>query len=394
MFKISRSWSIPVTIVFLIIIWLGVFSTHETDQKSYIVVAVYFTYMIICIFLRGKFVILKYPLIISGTMFFVWIYGLVLGVLNGNDTANIIRNFAGLAVYLLVIPLMNSNVKNEQYIKVIKKLSVYALLITIFTYVMLTFFHFDILYNIPVINAFVGGGGIGGFVQYFCRELIHVTFAYNFFILLDNKRSLLSFIIVALCALEAVFINDSGGDALAMGVLVIVIVLIQIQKMKPKAVIMALAGIVFLGALYIYRGEGLLNTLFSSDDGGNIRRWVEINYFMSHMSILGYGLGAPLGYAGAGGLYSYGTEMIYLNIFHKFGIFAMLIILCYVDTCIKSIQYLRKNYKPESVIPISLMAYLIPSLANPMLFSTSTVLSHIIAMILVTSNENRTNNFK
>lgn len=380
---IKHSWSHNLTVAFVLVILLSIFSTSDTDQKSYIVVAAYFTAMIPVMIVRGKIAFARYPFIICIIMVGVWLYGLILGIIKGNNISDVVRNFAGMTVYATVIPLMNSKVTNEEFAHIVRKISLYALFATYFTYIMLTFFHMNILFKIPVINAFVGGGGIGGFVQYFCRELIHVAFAYHFYNVLNGNRIFKSVVIVLLCVLETIFINDSGGDMLAMGVLAIVIVLAQIRRMKPRTAILVLIGIASIIVLYFYRGEGLLTTLFSPEDSGNMRRWVEINYFTSHMTLLGYGLGASLGHAGAGGIYSYGTEMIYLNIFHKFGIFALFIMLCYIDTCFKCMHYLRNSNKPEGTIPISLMAYLIPSLANPMLFSTATVLSHIIAMLLV-----------
>lgn len=111
------------------------------------------------------------------------------------------------------------------------------------------------------------------------------------------------------------------------------------------------------------------------------------------MTFWGYGLGKELGYAGAG-KYNYGTEMIYLNIFHKFGIFAVMILACYLSTCIKAIRYLSNNEErnPEKVIPIALMAYLIPSLANPMLFSVLAVVSHLLAMTIISREDEKLQN--
>ena len=77
--------------------------------------------------------------------------------------------------------------------------------------------------------------------------------------------------------------------------------------------------------------------------------------------------------------------MIYLNIFHKFGVFAVLILACYAYTFVKAIDFLRRDFdrNPDRVIPLALMAYLIPSLANPMLFGVLAVISHLLSMIII-----------
>lgn len=384
-------WVQFITYIFLFVVLTGCLSTYETDSKVYVAVALY----ILCFFPYALFwrslQVIKYPVFVSIIMIFVWFYGFAVGLINGNNTSYVIRNFAGMSTYILVFPLLNSNISTDKYLCIIKKASKYALFISVFTYIMLTYFHLDLLYKIPIVNAFVGRGGIGGFVQYFCRELIHVTFAYNFFLFITKKRGVLTPTIILLFTVYAtVVVNDSGGDILAMGIIAIIILLTQSKHLNSRAVLLGVIAIVGVVVLYLCSGEGLLSKLFSSADGGNIRRWEEINYFKNNMTFWGHGLGKELGHAGANG-FNYGTEMIYLNIFHKFGIFALLILVCYFSTCIKAINYLTNNNdkNPDKVIPLALMAYLIPSLANPMLFGVLTVVSHLLAMIIIAKEENK-----
>lgn len=380
-----------ITYIFLFIVLTGSLSTYESDSKVYIAVVAYMLLFFLYVLFWKKIDIVRYPIIVSVIMLTVWIYGLFWGLFNENNTASVLRNFAGMSVYILVFPLFNAGINNKKYMKFIMAISEYALYISIFTYIMLTYFNFRILFKIPILNAFVGGGGIGGFVQYFCRELILVAFAYYFYILLNKNTNILkSIIIIMLAVYETLIVNDSGGDALAMAVLAVVIVLSQARCMKPRTVILCLLAIVGMVGVYFYLGEGFLSRLFSMEDGGNIRRWEEINYFKKTITFWGYGLGKELGYAGSG-KYNYGTEMIYLNIFHKFGIFAVMILACYLSTCVKAIRYLANNEErnPEKVIPIALMAYLIPSLANPMLFSVLAVVSHLLAMIIISREDEK-----
>lgn len=376
------------TIVFLLIILTASLATYETDQKSYFAVAVYLA-LFFLIFTKRPAKIIGYPVIISAIMIAVWLYGFVLGVVLKNGMSNVVRNFAGMATYVLVVPLLNSDVVNDGFVKIIKGVANYALFITLFTYFVLTFYNAKFVFNIPVISAFVGLGGVGGFVQYFCRELIHVSFAYHLYQLLyTNNRGIWSLVMLILIAIESVVVNDSGGDLFAMCILALTIMISQFHRTTFRAVLLASLGVCFLLCFLIYYGTGPLSLLFSLQDIGNARRMDQIQYFMENWSFVGWGLGSALGSFG-NKTYNYGTEMIYFNLFHKFGIMAMLVIMCYMSTVLRAYKHLKQSRDANGVIPIALMAYLITSLANPMLFSTISVLSHILAMILMTRKEGK-----
>lgn len=383
---LKYSWTQIITFVLLFIVLSGCLVTNESNEKVYVVLAIYII-LFIPILCSEKITIIRYPVLISGIMLLVWAYGFLIGLLRGNNVSYIIRNFAGMSAYILVVPFLNSKVSNIQFIKIVRVVSTYALFITIFTYVMLTFFHLEFLYEIPVINAFVGGGGKGGFVQYFCRELIPITFAYNLYSALKTKKNIVrAVVIIVLVVLETMLVNDSSADALAIGVLAVLIVASRAKYLNRRTIFFCMIGIAFLFVFIIVYGQDPLSAIFSTEDEGNVRRITEIKYFMNHMTFMGYGLGKELGDAGAGGSFNYGTEVIYLNLFHKFGICAFLILSCYTSTCINAIRYLKKCDEPNGVIPIALMAYLIASLSNPMLFSGASVIQHIIALIIISRN--------
>ena len=181
-----------------------------------------------------------------------------------------------------------------------------------------------------------------------------------------------------------VVINDSGGDLLATAVLAVILLLCQFKYIKREIFALGIIFVCMLLLYIIYKENSFIFSLFSPADEGNVRRYIEIHWFLQHISFWGYGLGKELGHAGAK-QYNYGTEMVYLNIFHKFGVFAFVILFCFASSFWKAIKYLGKEDKrnPYSVVPLGLMAYLIPSLANPMLFSVVSVVSHILSMLIV-----------
>lgn len=391
MIKFKYNFGQTITLLYLIMILTGCLTTNESDEKSYIVVFAYMIIMLFYIAYKKCVLIIRYPFVITLLIIAVWAYGFILGIINDNNMSHIIRNFVGMTVYLLLIPLLNCGFSNKQFMNIIIFFSYYALLVTFFTGLLGFIYNVEFLSEIPFLNAFVGGGGTGGFIQYFCRELIHVCFAYNFYLMLYRSgRRFIPFMIVMLALFEFVCLNDSGGDLLAIATLVISIVVVNSLEMKMNLSVLATILFIIFGTLLfnVYMGQGFLSILFSDQDGGNIRRLVELNYFLNNMTIEGWGLGKELGVAGAGE-YNYGTELIYLNLFHKFGVFALVIIGCYVSTLVKAFYYMKKNRTAESTVPLALMAYLLPSLANPMLFSTLSVTSHLLSMIIF-SRENET----
>lgn len=387
--KIISLWNL-ITCVFLTIVFTGALS-GISEQKVYILVAIYFVmYILYLIIMRDEIQIDKFIFIISCIMISVWVYGIILGLLNGNRKELIIRNFAGMTMYLLVFPLSNKKIDRELIIKIIKVMAHYSLYISIFTYCLLTYTKVKFVYQVPVINAFVGDGRAGGFIQYFNRELIHVCFAYNAYIFLFQKRKkIISALNIVMAGYYYVIVNDSDGDLLAALILLLVVIVPMFLRLKKehKAIIGGIVICILIGCMLINRN--VLFGIFSPDDFGNARRYEELNYFKSNITFFGYGLGKELGSIGAAGIYNYGTELIYVNLFHKFGIFAILILGAYIATMYKAIKFYIKDRtdNPDKVIPMALMAYLIPSLANPMLFSVLAVVSHILSCIFISEDK-------
>lgn len=370
------------TYLIIFIVFTGMFASEESDATVYPWMLLYFFICSFAILFRRKLRLSKFSFITCIIMVVIWMYGMILGLISGNPLNAVFRNFFGMTMYILVIPISNSNVEVEDICHFILGISNLVLFMSIFSYCILTFTGATFVFNVPILNAFVGGGGTGGFVQYFGREIIHVTFAYNLVYLLFDRFNLKSFFIIIMCLINGVFINDSGGDLLAFGVISLVVLLVNYRKMSQKGMFMILSSVLFSFISFLYLGEGLLARLFSNQEGGNIRRLEEIEYMLRNTTFVGHGLGAPLGYAGATS-YNYGTEVIYLNIFHKFGVFAILILMIYVFTCIKAIKVYRINRDANGIIPIALMAYLIPSLANPMLFGSVSVMSHVMSVYII-----------
>ena len=116
-----------ITYIFLFIVLTGSLSTYESDSKVYIAVVAYMLLFFLYVLFWKKIDIVRYPIIVSVIMLTVWIYGLFLGLFNENNTVSVLRNFAGMSVYLLVFPLLNTGISNKKYMKLVIAVSEYCL---------------------------------------------------------------------------------------------------------------------------------------------------------------------------------------------------------------------------------------------------------------------------
>lgn len=379
-----------ITLLYLAIVFLGMFS-GDSEKRVYIVTIVYIlAYILSCVFSK-TFFFNKQLIIIPMLFICVWIYGLLRGLSLRNDHAYILRNFAGMSCYFLIFPLFASGISLSRIKKLVIFFSYIALILPIFTWIEENFLgRQQIIVRIPILNAYVGGpGSIGvGFIQYFNRELIFVAFSIAFYdLIFEHNKSLFKNTIVILATIFfEFFINDSGGDRLALALLTIVIIFSNFRKARPIQIFL----VAIIPIAYIIVSLKLETTpiemLFSSSDGGNQKRILELNYFKQNFNLFGLGLGSRLGLSWLKEN-TYATELIYLNIFHKFGIFAVVIIASYIYTVVRCINFLQRRQESDATIPLALMAYLIPAIANPMLFSVLAVVSHCLTLIFL--NEER-----
>lgn len=375
-----------ITMLFLLLVLSGSFTVNETDQYVYVLCVGYmlFSFFLFIVYRSGSIPLSAYPIKIALLMLSVWIYGFILAIINHNAMHMVIRNFAGMTMYLLTFFLWNIKDKQYRFSRLAIFMGDYIQVISVISYVLLTYFHFSYIKQIPILNAFVGGGGSAGFVQYYARELAHISFLFYFYKVICCKFDYKPFFMIFVAIYRLVVINDSGGDLLATAVLAVILLLCQFKYIKREIFALGIIFVCMLLLYIIYKENSFIFSLFSPADEGNARRYTEIHWLLQHISFWGYGLGKELGYAGAK-QYNYGTEMVYLNIFHKFGVFAFAILFCFASSFWKAIKYLGKEDKrnPYAVVPLGLMAYLIPSLANPMLFSVVSVVSHILSMLIV-----------
>jgi hypothetical protein len=380
------------SIVTYVFIFLMLFSINGDNGKDsvlnadYVFSAIYILLSSLIIFgsrksIKEHSVISFFPLI----FILLWLYGITLGIIKGNQFSFIVRNFAGMALYVLFYIFRRCKMSFE----VLKNL----LLSLSFFVVFLTFISYFFVYVLNM-NGFRSGNQIitsSKAVLYSMREVSFVGFAYCLKRWLLDKKKFLSLIYCFFVYFVIFVCEKSGGDELALLSITFLIFILHfsyvLSKNKKIRLLIFFASSLSIVAILLLIPNSPLIKLFSFEDSGNAIRYKEIDYILNNFSIFGNGLGAVfdsrIGTKYAGG---YAIEVIYLNIFHKFGILAILIIFMVVVSLFLCIKLIFDNPKSvNSVIPLSLLGYMISSIGNPMLFSPSNIVLHILAIILIDS---------
>lgn len=386
-YKISHTLTILSSVYLFIILYNIDFINQDIWQ--YYITGIYIISAILLIFLTKTCVKIYNGIYtrVSIIMLVMYIYGLLIGILNGNNYIYIIRNFAGMSVYSVGFILLNSKIKEETIVRILKGISAITPFVVIIIWINENVFHYVDMENVPWFNQYQGN------ILFVTRETIYIIYGISLYrIIVQKKKIIRSIVFIIATLLSVVTFNNTDGDLLAIIMLTIIIFLVFAKKNRNKFFVGFAVGLLFLIPLYciLYSEEMIISKIFSMNDGGNLKRLEEIKYiFGEDFAVLGNGLGASVGNLGTRGL-NYGTEVIYANLFHKFGVFALIILYAYVITIIKAIKVLYRSENDENdIIPLMCMGYLFPSLANPMLFGVSVVLMHCIALILI---DNRLDN--
>jgi hypothetical protein len=328
--------------------------------------------------------------LIPAILILVWLYGVVLGVLLGNNLTAITRNFAGMIMYLVYYMVLFSGIGKFGLIKTVN--------IAAWINVGIAFlFSWTTLASWGEITEL----GLLGFRGYISPGLsvICVYLSMRLFVLLSNERksesgsskSFLQYLggyigfFVASFALVAISI--SKGFILAFLFIIIFIPCLIVARgvVRFRINYLALAYIIIIGFLIGYgfstdMGQ-LVTEMFDSNQEGNAVRAEQAVYLTREFSWMGSGLGAKLESGFIRDEMGYGFELTYHNVIHKFGLCAGIIFFSYAYTLFISIKNILKNKEPiPSVVALGAMAFLIPAYGNPLLFAPVSVVLHCLAL--------------
>lgn len=380
------------------IIWVYVFiilALNLDTSYSYIVSAVFmliaFTYLFLIIIKKSK---IKYskkniaydslPLI----LFLIWLYGVVRGLYLGNEINYIIRNFAGLSLYLIYYAFLGFRVNTNKLVKLIKHLGIYAVLLTLVMFLDTQVLKTHLIPRLPIVSNYVSGGHNVLILNQFLIFPILLISMYNIAI---KSKVFKSLIIILLATFSIVIANNQGGFILGFFIYIVVFLFsMSLRKIRKEnfgrllvAIVLASSSICLILFLY-FSPDTFLSNLFSLEDGGNKVRLEQIHVVVDEMNLLGHGFGAIFNSYIRNQTYPYALEITYLNLIHKLGVFSVFIFYSYAYVFIKSIRLIIKNNKTEyALIAMGLISFVFPAIANPYLFSPFVVLSHVLALLIL-----------
>jgi hypothetical protein len=312
----------------------------------------------------------------------VWLYGLILGFINHNQTTYIIQNFAGMSFYILfwLLPDNSPLILNELY-----NAAKFQIVLSFVIY-------FSFLINIPgsmifyKILPFLTTGSSTGQTRVFYITQVSIFFLfmvqYHHFLFKKDglfKKELLWFI---LSTIVIIFITASKGFILAFCSFIVISTILVRKKINITKYIYILFIFILLTVVVVLGGYfNIFTDIFSKTDIANEVRYSQIVFMMDDLTIWGKGLGATIPGIIRNEEKPYGMEVIYLNIFHKFGVFAILIIISYIITLYLIIKKIKIFGSFDFLFGLfGLMAFLFLSFGNPDLFASITVVSHVYCL--------------
>ena len=303
-------------------------------------------------------------------MFFLWIYGVVVGLLNENKTSFVLSNFAGLSLYATYY-IMPRNIDPGKIFKVI--------LFGVIIAQIVAWLNFD-PNNLRKLASDVSFSTARSYIDGTLILSLGLISVYLYFV---RNLSYLGFSIVTL-----IVPIMSKGFLLAFISLVFSIFILK----KNKSLIIFLAGACFL--ILLLTSQDFIYSIYSGyafEFSEQSIRFEQITGLTREFNFWGNGLGAlvPENLLRRGSYQdSYSAEITYLNLIHKLGA-ASLILFCFYGHTLYIIfkNISRNNNLYVNVFCLGLMMYLVVGLGNPMLISPLFILIHMVVLMMISSSK-------
>lgn len=390
-FKISLS-SLMLSLLFLSLVttFTMTYTTH--------------TYIIFLFFLFISFIKISknmtFPKINIGVIpilfLFTWLYGFLLGIINENKTNNVIANFAGMSLYLLYFLFNSFEIDRKIIVKILIISSLFNVVLS-FIYGLYTFTQLDNLSNYAMTTGQIR-------LYYFVNmSTYYILLIYSFsVIIMPNKYKNTNYNYISifnhygiayflfLLSLFAILFSASKGFTLGVIVLLTISFFLLNKSYIFKNIINRKIIYIFMSLfisiifLILLNYEKLFTMIFSSEDLGNQVRYKQFYTIYNDLTFFGKGLGAEIPSNMDGN--TYGFELSFMNVIHKFGIFSIFIFFGYILTFYLIFKRFKID-KVNSLISLSCMGYLLPSIGNPILFAPTNVILHVCALLILEQKE-------
>ena len=325
------------------------------------------------------------------SLLFVWLYGVIVGLLNGNDIVNIVSNFAGLLLYSLYYAFHVLRIDHIRIVKAILLASLISLFFGFVTGVCYIVFSESLvsLLNTRIIIF----GNMMTYIIIYAWSLANLISPSPlvdplFRQLKLSKKKAVSLLIISILT---ILFSWSKGFLLSMIVVTLIIFLLMYKRylfrtiMHEKALYFYTTIIFMLLFIMLTGYIDLFTSIFDKSDISNQVRLYQLTYLINDLTLFGNGAGALIqDYENN----SYGVEMVYVNIVHKYGLISTFIFLGIVLTVAKILLKFRFSFLLMSIL-FSFMMYLLPSLGNPILLAPLSVILHVVVLYTMSCLEKK-----
>lgn len=336
---------------------------------------------------------------ISLSFIAVWVYGLLLGLCNGNKIEYVFSNFAGMTCYGFYFIFRLFNLKISRMINVILVSAVTVSFISIYIWVYFFLFNSTPFWAKNTISPALNAGIRCLFAT---MNVIFPLFFSSLFLLFYSKvyyvnivllkKTSSFFILFLISLLSLVFVGASKGLMLAVIVFLLIIPSafhlkrVLCGKMNYKMLYFVLFVVLFVIMLERFDYLVIFEKTFSDDDVANITRYDQLYYIVDDLIFIGKGLGAVIPGIIRDFDRPYGVELVYVNIVHKFGIFSLMLFVNWIYCACFLLKLLYNRIFPlYTIIALTSLGYLFSSLGNPLLFHPAMVVLNCFVLYYIRS---------
>lgn len=318
-------------------------------------------------------------------MLLTWLYGVVLGVINGNELKYIVSNFAGMSVYAAYYIFILYKIKRKSLFNVV----LWACVVNIF-YVLASVVYTQFLHDfqLPVFGVryyySVGVCVITPIISLLIAEYIWPRKSIG---LLTKNTSVKGGLFVLGVFAFAVFTLSKGFFAALLFIILMYLVVILTRLLltfkitKTGGILVAIVIVIVMTGVSTTSVNDKITFAYSSQQSGNAIRTEQGAALIDEFLFFGNGLGAGLKSGYSRDRMGYGFELTYHNLIHKVGLIAVIPFSIYVFCILYSLYGLTmlKNTSYSALALGSLM-FVVPSYGNPILFSPVVVILHCLSI--------------
>lgn len=312
----------------------------------------------------------------------IWFYGIIMGFINGNKVQFIFQNFAGMTLYLVFYLLYICKYEYKKLIHLIYQASKFSVYFTLCMWILKFYGPLSLIDKIPLLSNYSSGGDN---ILYSQELLIFIAYGINLYKILcgyQKKEYNSQMMIVIITVLDVFVCIKLSGFVLAFIMTTIMVVFsfvftkVKLDKLNIVLLIISISLIIII-LLYSYYNNGIVQSIFDMNDGGNKIRIEQIKLAVSECTLSGNGLGATF-HSFIRAEEAYGMEVTYINLIHKFGIFSLILFYSYLKIIIISIKnIIKKNNIEEYLLFLIAISFIYPSLSNPFLYGAIPVVLHV-----------------